>query len=170
MRTCGGIFVITITLSLVVGCKKDPTASARAPKTVAIVEPAPGAAGAHASGGAAISPPANGQITDEQVRSYVLAHRVPPAVEATNVAVVSTSFITSQEVSSLLHTARIALPDQAPMCLVVLSGRFSFRGPGGATATFPMAIEVFDARTGRLMQTGGLSSPPRIDRTPKTER
>jgi hypothetical protein len=157
-----GIILIAAALSLAAGCKKDPTTTATTPKPVAIVEPAPGAVGAHASGGAAIAPPANGQITDEQVRNYVLAHRVPPAVEAANVAIVSTSFITSHEVSSLLHTARIAVPDQEPMCLVVLSGRFSFRGPGGATSTFPVAIEVFNARTGRLMQAGGLSSPPKL--------
>lgn len=170
MRTRAGILLITVTLSLAVGCKKDPTRNATAPKPVAIVEPAPGAAGGPASGGAAIAPPASGQITDEQVRSYVMAHGVPPAVEATNKAVVSTSFITSKEVSSLLHTARIAVPDQEPMCLVVLSGRFSFRGPAGATATFPMAVEVFDARTGRLMQTGGLSSAPGSGRAPKPQR
>lgn len=166
MRTHASMLLIALTLSLVAGCKKDPTTSARAPKPVAIVEPAPGAVGAHASGGAAIVPPANGQITDEQVRSYALAHRVPPAVEATNMAIVSTNFITNQEVSSALHTAKIGVPDQEPMVLVVLSGRFSFRGPGGATSTFPMAIEVFNARTGRLMQTGGLSSPPRLSRAP----
>jgi hypothetical protein len=162
MLTRAGILLMAAALSLAAGCKKDPTTTATAPKPVAIVEPAPGAVGAHASGGAAIAPQANGQITDEQVRAYVLSHRVPPAVQATNVAIVSTSFITNQQVSSLLRTARIGVPDQEPMVLVVLSGSFAFRGPGGATSTFPIAVEVFDARTGRLMQAGGLPSPPKV--------
>jgi hypothetical protein len=159
MQTRAGVLLIAAALSFVAGCKKQP---ATAPKPVAVVEPAPGAVGLPASGGAAIAPAANGQITDAQVRSYVLSHRVPPAVQSSNVAIVSTSFITSQQVSSLLHTAKIGVPDQEPMCLVIMSGSFVFRGPRGATSLFPIAVEVFDARTGRLMQAGGLSHPPQV--------
>lgn len=162
MQIRAGMLMIAAALSVAAGCKQEPTKGATAPKPVVAVRPAPGAVGARASGGTAIAPPANGQITEEQVRSYVLSHGVPPAVETANVAIVSTSFITNHQVSSLLQTAKIGVPDQEPMCLVVMSGSFRFRGPGGATSTFPIAVEVFDARTGRLMQAGGLSNPPKV--------
>ena len=142
--------------SLATACNRQPN---KKPAPVEVVKPAPGAVGAQATGGAAIAP-SNGPITDAQVRSYVVSHRVPAAVQATNVAVVSTSFITNQQVSDLLHTPKIGVADQEPMCLVVLSGNFVFRGPRGTTAAFPVAIEVFDAQTGHLMQAGGLPGPP----------
>jgi hypothetical protein len=125
----------------------------------AIVEPSPGASGLHASGQPAISPPENAQISDAQVRSFVLSHHVPRA-EAKNVAIVSTNFVSSAEVSSLLHTARIDVPDSEPTCVVVRSRNFVFSGPPGRTFRFPIAIEVFDAKTGNLLQHGGLAHPP----------
>jgi len=74
--------------------------------------------------------------------------------------IASTSFIGRQQVSSLLHSAKIQAPDTEPLCLVVMSGKFAFSGPPGRTQTFPFAIEVFDARTGNLLQSGGSSQLP----------
>jgi hypothetical protein len=143
-------------LSVSAGCTRQPK---EPPKSVPVVEPAPGAAGSPATGSPAITPVANAQITEAQVRTYVLSHRLPRA-EATNSAIVSISFITSEQVSSLLHSAKIGVPDQDPMCLVVMSGTFVFPGPRGHTVTYPIAVAVFDARTGNLMQSGGLARPP----------
>jgi hypothetical protein len=154
-----GLVILGAVFGLASACKKQPPNN-RKPTPVEVVQPAPGAVGALSTGGAAIAPAANGPITDAQVRSYVVSHRVPAAVQATNLAVVSTSFITNQQVSDLLHTPKIGVADQEPMCLVILSGNFVFRGPRGTTAAFPVAVEVFDAQTGRLMQAGGLPSPP----------
>ena len=154
IRTRALALSIAAALNLAVGCGKQP------PKAGPGVEPTPGAVGLPASGRAAIpAPPANAQITDAQVRSYVLSHRVPHA-QATNMVILSTNFISSQQVRSLLHSANLGLPDEEPMCLVILSGKFVFSGPPGATSTFPIAVEVFDARTGNLLQAGGLPRPP----------
>jgi hypothetical protein len=80
------------------------------------------------------------------------------------VAILSTNFISNQQVSSLLHSAPIGVADEEPMCVVILSGKFIFPGPPGSTPTFPIAVEVFDARTGNLMQVGGLPRPPQMSR------
>jgi hypothetical protein len=151
-----GVMLIGAALCLVGGCKKQ---SKQPPQPVPVVEPSPGAPGLRASGRLAISPPANAQISDAQVRSFVTSHRVPRA-EATNVAILSTSFISSAQVSTLLHTAKIDVPDSEPTCLVVMSGNFVFSGPPGRTFKFPIAIEVFDAKTGNLLQYGGLAHTP----------
>lgn len=164
MRASSGALLIGALLSLTSGCSKQspqvPKQSTKAPKPITPVEPAPGAVGLPASGRAAITPAANAQITDAQVRSYVLSHRVPRALQATNVVILSTSFISSQQVRSLLHSANLGVPDQEPMCLVIMSGKFVFSGPPGQTPTFPIAVEVFDARTGNLLQSGGLPRQP----------
>ena len=156
IRTVPAVLLVGAALILVGGCKKQ---TKQPPKPVAVVEPSPGATGLHASGQPAISPPSNAQISDAQVRSFVMSHHVPRA-EAKNLAIVSTSFISSAEVSSLLHTAKIDVPDQEPTCLVVMSGDFVFSGPPGRAFKFPIAIEVFDAKTGNLLQYGGLAHPP----------
>jgi hypothetical protein len=156
MQARAGILLIGAVLCIAAGCKK----AAEAPKPVAVVEPAAGQTGMPATGREAIAPAANAQITEEQVRSSVTSHRVPRAAQATDVAIVSISFLTSEQVRNLLHTAKLGVPDQEPMCLVVLSGKFEFLGPPGQMQTYSIAIEVFDAKTGNLMQTGGLLHPP----------
>jgi hypothetical protein len=156
IRAVAGVLLVSAALILIGGCKKQ---SKEPPKPVAVVEPSPGAPRLHASGQPAISPPSNAQISEAQVRSFVMSHHVPRA-EVKNLAIISISFTSSAEVSSLLHTAKIDLPDQEPTCLVVMSGNFVFSGPPGRTFKFPTAIEVFDAKTGNLLQYGGLARPP----------
>jgi hypothetical protein len=148
---------IGVSLGLLAGCTPQ---RGQAPTPPAIVEPAPGATGLPASGHAAIAPSGPAGITDAEVRAFVLSHRVPAALQASDVAILSTSFVTAQEVRARLHSARLGLPDDAPLCLVVLSGRFVFSGPPGQTPTFPYGIEVFDARTGNLIQSGGMPRVP----------
>ena len=146
-------------LTLGTGCARKAPAEGRTP--VPIVAPAANATGMAATGSPAITPPGNGPITDAQVRSYVLSHRVRHALSATNVAVSSITFMTSGQVSTVLHSAKLAVPDHQLMCLVIMTGTFVFPGPPGVTPTFPIGVEVFDARTGNLLQSGGLPRPPR---------
>ena len=150
-------------LSLALGCRKstEPNPSTQAPVPVRPVEPTPGAVGRASSGRAALPAPSAGSpITDEQVRSFVLSHRVPGALQASNVAVVSTHFLTSKQMSNMIHTAKLGIKDEDPVCLVIMSGKFVFSGPPGPAPAFPLAVEVFDVRTGNLLQYGGLSHMP----------
>ena len=156
MRARDIALLIGVGFSFAVGCGKRP------PAPVASFEPDPAAVGKAASGRAAIAAPAaNAQITEEQVRNYVTSHRLPHA-DATNVSIVSTRLLTHQEVRSLLHSANLGLPDNQQLWLVVMSGKFAFSGPPGANPTFPFAVEVFDARTGNLLQAGGLPHAPQV--------
>jgi len=159
IRRCSALLAIGAALTLATGCARKEPAQGRTP--VPIVTPAPNATGMIATGSPAITPPSNGPITDAQVRSYVLSHRVRHALRSTNVAVSSITFMSSAQVSALLHSAKLAVPDQQMMCLVIMTGTFVFPGPPGVTPTFPIGVEVFDARTGDLLQSGGLPRPPR---------
>jgi hypothetical protein len=152
--------MVGVALSLAAGCSKP-----KPPKPAAAFEPDPSAVGKPASGRAAIAAPANGQITEAQARDYVTSHRLPHA-DATNMTIVSISFLPHQQVRALLHSANLGLADNAPLCLVVMSGKFAFSGPPGANPTFPYADEVFDARTGNLLQAGGLLRAPQATRKP----
>jgi hypothetical protein len=145
---------------LAAGCVRQPTGQ-QPPPPVPVVEPPLGATGAPVSGAAAIAPAPGAQISVAQIHDFVIAHHVPGAV-ATNLTIVSTNRVTHQQLRALLHSANLGLADQAPLYLVVMSGRFVFSGPPGQTPTYPYAIEVFDARTGNLLQIGGLPRAPRL--------
>lgn len=156
MHVRAAAVLIGIALGLGAGCAKRT----EAPKPVPVVPPAAGAIGLPVSGRPAITP-ANGPITDVQVREYVLSHRIARTLQATNVAVRSIRFMTAQQVRAALHGSDAGVPPQTPLCLVVMTGRFVFAGPRGITPTFPIGVEVFDARTGNLLEAGGLPSAPR---------
>jgi hypothetical protein len=157
--------LLFVSMSVASACARklnEPTSSTKAPTPVPIVEPATGAVGLTASGVPAIAVAAAGsKITHSDVREYVLSHPLPGTIKTANVTIVSTTFLPNNGVSTMLHTPRIGVSAQEAMCVVVLSGQFTFSGPPKASATFPIAVEVFDARTGHLMQYGGLSHPPR---------
>jgi hypothetical protein len=156
-RNAPAVFLAVAGAALGAGCASHAPA---APEPVPVVSPAADSTGITATGEPAITPPADGQITDAQVRRYVQSHRLPQALKATNVAIRSISFLPSKQVSSVLHTAGLDVPAQELMCLVVLTGKFTFSGPPGETPTFPAGIEVFEAKTGNLMQAGGLPAVP----------
>lgn len=160
--------VIALSVYLVSGCA-SPHRPQNAPKSVAVVEPAAGATGQSASGRAAITPSFNSQITESQLRSYVMARAVPRTLSTEHVAVHSIAFMSSRRVSRLLQSAPLAVPGREPMWLVIMTGRFVFAGPEGATPAFPVAVEVFDAKTGSLLQSGGLPKLPNAVRNPGVE-
>jgi len=140
------------------GCNKKQREAA--PEPVPVAEPAPGSTGQPATGMTAIRPASNALITEAQVRAYVSSHPMPGALRTANTSVQSIRFMSSQQVRSTLHSANLGLPDDAPLCLVLLNGQFVFPGPPGQTPTFSTGVEVFDVRTGNLLQHGGLLHPP----------
>lgn len=159
IRTNTSAILAAALLALLPACK--PTREA--PKPVAVIPPAPGATGGAFTGHRAITPVGSNLITEAQVREYVGSHRVPGTLQASNASITSVKFLSSQQVRTLLHSANLGLSDDAPLCLVLLSGKFVFSGPPGQTPTFPVGDEVFDARTGNLLQWGGLPTAPSME-------
>jgi hypothetical protein len=151
-----GLLAIAVA-GLGAGCASQAPA---APRPVPVVPPAADSTGLAATGERAISPAPGGRITSAQVRRYVRSHRIPQALTAASIAIESISFRTSSQISSLLHTAGLEVPAREPACLVLMTGTFRFSGPPGETPTFPVGVEVFDARTGNLLQAGGLPALP----------
>ena len=146
-------------ISLPLGCNKKQR---EAPEPVPIAEPGPGATGQPATGMTAIRPKGNALISEAQVRDYVSSHPMPGALRTTDANIQSINFMTSQQLRPTLHSANLGLADDAPVCLVILNGKFEFPGPPGQTPTFSIGVEVFDARTGNLLQHGGLLHPPQM--------
>lgn len=163
MSTSSKLLIILgiVALLTTAACARKPPPGKAPPKPVPIVTPSNGAIGMEPTGLAAIaapSPPA--LITEAQVRSYVSSHRFPGVLASSNANVQSVTQLNAQQVSAVLKTAPIAVASQVPMWLVVLTGQFLFSGPPGPTSTFPVAVEVFNARTGQLMQYGGMMRAP----------
>lgn len=155
-----GYAVLLAAAGVVLGAGCSSQGSTAPPRAVPIVSPASGPVEANAAGETAIVPPASGRISTAQVRSYVLSHRIPQALEASGIVIKSISFLPSEQVPVLLHTAPIDVPAEQPTCLVLMTGTFVFAGPPGQTPTFPVGVEVFNANTGNLLQAGGLPTLP----------
>lgn len=157
-RVASAALLVAVGVVLGAGCGNQ--GSTPPPRPVPIASLASGPAEGSVTGETGIVPAASGRITSTQVRNYILSHRVPQALTATNIVIRSISFLSSEQVSALLHTAPIDVPAQQPMCLVVMTGTFVFAGPPGQTPAFPVGVEVFDASTGNLLQAGGLPALP----------
>lgn len=95
-------------------------------------------------------------FTVADVEQYVTTNSLPHALPTTvRPTIVKITFLTSQQVSTLLHTTT-GLPDATLLCYVELQGSFTFAGPRGTTTpTFSTGFEVFDAHTGNLLISGG---------------
>jgi hypothetical protein len=97
----------------------------------------------------------------EDVRAFVMAHPLPRNANRDKTFTIQRiDFLSSKEVTSLLNGESTGFPDDYPLCYVELQGDFAFPGPKGAVATFPRAIEIFDARTGNFLMSGGLPAAP----------
>jgi hypothetical protein len=71
---------------------------------------------------------------------------------------------TAKGLAGVLRNKVTGLPDDMRVCYVELQGKFAVRTPpskqksGPQTLVFDKGFEVFDARTGNLMLSGGLIS------------
>jgi len=130
------------------------------PNAVPIISPAPAATGQAVRGSTAISP-TGATITEAQVRDYVGSHPMPRAL-VTNAVIKSVTFVDAAQIGSAIQTPSLSTQANRPLALVVMTGTFVFSGPPGTKASYPIGFEIFDARTGRLLQFGGLPREPRI--------
>jgi hypothetical protein len=67
-------------------------------------------------------------------------------------------FMSSKQVSDLLHGESTGFPDGHTMCYVEIQGPITFSGPEGVALTYNGAVEVFDGETGNLLIVGGLGN------------
>ena len=118
--------------------------------------------------GEAAIPPTSDKVpafTKEDVIKYIKAHTMPFSdTPPSAIKGIDVSFITSREVNTLVNRQSVGIPDDYPLCLARLSGRFTFSGPPGtnkksSSGTYGQAYEVFDARTGNLLMGGALGEP-----------
>jgi len=99
-------------------------------------------------------------FTQSDVEQYIHSHQMFRAVSspaAQNQIIAQVKAMTSHDVSALLNGETTGLPDTTLVWYVKLQGPFSFAGPAGTSATYPNAVEVFDALTGNLVLVGGAS-------------
>jgi hypothetical protein len=112
-------------------------------------------------GSAAITPRINAipAFTLDDAKEYVAAHSLPLHVARDiKPTVTRIEFLTSQQVSALLHGVTTGFAANHLLCYVELQGPFSFAGPRGAIATYNRGVLIFDAQTGNLVIRGGLPS------------
>jgi len=110
----------------------------------------------------AIQPPAgNGDqrastFTVKDVEAYVATHQSLGRARVNGpVTVAKVEFLPTQKVNERLKTT-ISPADGTLLCLVQLRGAFTAAAPPGANGrSFPVAYQVFDARTGNLLVEAG---------------
>jgi hypothetical protein len=86
---------------------------------------------------------------------------MPFAQPASTVTIDSVSFLPSRVVQTTLQGESTGFPDSAILCLVLVTGQFSFPHPPEATAQFRQGAIVYNAVNGNLIMSGGLSTAVR---------
>jgi hypothetical protein len=107
-------------------------------------------------------------FTSKELTNFVQTHPVPKLVMVDPNPRVSKVDCTQngKSVAALLRGKSTGIPDATSVCYVELRGRFSLSGPRsngkprGGDATFTTVFEVFDAKTGNLLLSGGFTRPP----------
>jgi hypothetical protein len=96
-------------------------------------------------------------FTVDDAKAWVSTHSLPFGL-GRNVKpmVTRAEFLTSQQVSALLHGVTTGFAPDHLLCYVELQGPVSFAGPQGATTTYNRGVLIFDARTGNLVIGGGM--------------
>jgi hypothetical protein len=154
VKVFASLALVTIAASWMVSCKH---AEPPAPNYDDIIKRAEQGPHALPTGRSAIKPTLSGvpSFSLNDARTYAESGRIPIGV-ARNVHATDAKFLTSAEVSQRLDGATTGLADDAPLCFVEMQGDFTFAGPSGATPHFTRAFEVFDAKSGNLLLSGGL--------------
>jgi len=110
-------------------------------------------------GSPAITPRTTGtpSFSVDDAKQYVATHHVPMGMSRdTKPVITRAEFLTSREVSDLLHGAATGFPADHQLCYVELQGPVTFSGPQGAKVTYNRGVLIFDAQTGNLVIGGGL--------------
>jgi hypothetical protein len=111
-------------------------------------------------GSAAIKPATQSvpSFTVDAAREYAMAHPLPAFAGGKNQKpkITRSEFLTSKQVSQILHGANTGFADDQLLCYVELQGPFTFSGPPKTTVTYPRGIMIFNAATGNFIMSGGI--------------
>jgi hypothetical protein len=121
-------------------------------------------------GVAAVRPTKVGAIpafAPEDLSNFVLTHPVPGVGQLEQQPKVTTldCSYTATRLAAVLRNKSTGLPADIPFCYVELQGKFAVRTPPSKKnprpnpLVFTKSFEVFDARTGNLLLSGGFIRP-----------
>jgi hypothetical protein len=105
-----------------------------------------------------VNPQGAQPFTKQDVINYFSTHNLPKnSGSLSQFAVDSLQFLTSKDVTTLLHGVTTGLLDDEVVGFVTLFGNFIFTGPAGTRPVqFARAYAVFDSITGNLLMVGTL--------------
>jgi hypothetical protein len=106
-------------------------------------------------------------LESEAVSNFALSHPAPMIEQLGPPPTVTTSdcSYTAKRLSAVLRNKVTGLPDDTPLCYVELQGRFAVRTPPSKQnrkpkpLQFTKSFQVYDARTGNLVLSGGFTQP-----------
>jgi len=112
-----------------------------------------------------------GQVgfTDADARSWVQSHPVAGSLPKLSHLdkVLSVQFLLEQSTAPLLYGERIGNDPARMLCLVMVSGDFAWSTPEKKQVVrYPLAAEVFDARTGDFLLSAGLPKAAGVPNSP----
>lgn len=101
-------------------------------------------------------------ISQDDVRAYVQSHGLPGSLAKLNRidSVQSVQFLRADEASRLLDNEPIETEADRPVAVVIETGDFAFPMPDKRVMHYPVAAQVFDARTGNFLMSAGLAKVP----------
>jgi hypothetical protein len=107
-------------------------------------------------------------FAQEDLLNFVQRHSIPKVTKIEPNPTVSRIDCsqTAKTVAAVLRGKTTGLPDATPVCYVELQGEFAISAPPSKRGSqqrrvlFNRSFEVFDARTGNLILSGGFIHPP----------
>lgn len=113
----------------------------------------------------------NVSVAEPDVLQFVQNHPIPKIAEVAPRSQISRVDCsqTAKSVATLLRGKNIGVRDETRICYVEIKGQFSVSAPPSArnpgaqqsrNLRFDTSFEVFDARTGNLLLSGGFTHPP----------
>ncbi len=101
-------------------------------------------------------------FSQNDVRAYVQSHGLPGSLAKLSRldAVQSVSFLRADQASQMLDNEPTETEPDRAVCVVIETGDFAIPMPDRRVIHYPVAAEVFDARTGNFLMSAGLGKAP----------
>jgi hypothetical protein len=101
-------------------------------------------------------------FSQDDVRAYVQSHALPGSLAKLSRvdAVQLVSFMRADQASQMLDNEPTETEPDRAVCVVIETGDFAIPMPDRRVMHYPVAAEVFDARTGNFLMSAGLAKAP----------